>query len=170
MTLLWQFANTQPQHFVYSGIIMEAMRNSWTDDRMDDLAGRVDAGIGRVHEDIAGLRTETHEDVAALRIDNKELRSDLARFDRDLRAATREELSTQVHAVRSEMREGFDRVDAQFNRVDAQFERVGAQFERIDARFDMVIATFNRRFDTLVMALIGAMLAGLVALLANHFG
>jgi lipoate-protein ligase A len=135
---------------------MEAMRDRWTDDRMDDLVQRVDSGFAQVdarfvevHEGIAALRTETHEDIAALRVDSKELRRDIAKLDRDLRAATREELNTQIHAVRSEMREGFDKVDAQFERV---------------------IATFNRRFDTLVMALISAMLAGLIGLLATHFG
>lgn len=131
---------------------MEAMRDRWTDDRMDDLVQRVDTGFAQVDARFA----EAHEDIAALRVDNKELRSDIAKLDRDLRAATREELNIQIHAVRSEMQEGFDKVDAQFT--------------RIDDRLDVVIATFNRRFDTLVMALIGAMLAGLIALFANHFG
>ena len=74
MTLLWQFANTPSQRLVYSGIIVEAMRDRWTDDRMDDLAGRVDTGFAQVHEDIVELRT-----------DNRELRGAMIKLDRDLR-------------------------------------------------------------------------------------
>jgi len=33
---------------VYGAIIMEAMRQNWTDERMDDLNHRVDEGFGRV--------------------------------------------------------------------------------------------------------------------------
>jgi hypothetical protein len=138
MTLFWQFTNTPPQHLVYSGIIMEAMRESWTDDRMDDLVKRVDTGFAQVHEDIAELRA-----------DNKELRREMATFDGDRRAemghlASREELHAEIQAVRSEMREGFDKVDE---------------------RFDQVIATFNRRFDTLILTLIAAMIAAAATLI-----
>jgi hypothetical protein len=30
--------------------IMEAMRNAWTDERLDDLAGRVDTGFARLED------------------------------------------------------------------------------------------------------------------------
>jgi hypothetical protein len=70
---LLQFANTTPRRFVYSGIIVEAMRQTWTDDRMDDLVRRVDTGFAQVdtrfaqesrviarelREEISGLRAE----------------------------------------------------------------------------------------------------------------
>ena len=103
---------------------MEAMRERWTDDRMDDLVQRVDTGFAQVDARFA----EVHEDIAALRVDNKELRREMATLDhglrqgtatlgRDLRIemnhlATREELRTEIKAVRSEMREGFDRLIA----------------------------------------------------------
>lgn len=69
------------------------MRESWSDDRLDDLARRVDTGFAQVHED-----------VAALRVDNKEQRRDIATLDRDLRVeisqlATREELHTRFDAL-----------------------------------------------------------------------
>jgi hypothetical protein len=69
------------QRLVYSGIIMEAMRENWTDDRMHDIARHVDTGFTQVHEDLAALRAETHQDIAGLRADHKEdiagLRADL---------------------------------------------------------------------------------------------
>lgn len=116
MTLLWQFANTRSQRLVYSGIIMEAMRDRWTDDRMDDLAERVNTGFGQVHEDIAELRS-----------DNKELRRDMATLNRDLRSeigqlATREELRTEIGALRTETRLGFDAVDGRFDALNGRFD------------------------------------------------
>lgn len=37
---------------------MEAVRESWTDDRLDDLANRMDRGFDRVDKDIRDLRGE----------------------------------------------------------------------------------------------------------------
>jgi hypothetical protein len=37
---------------------MEAMRESWTDERMDDLSHRMDKGFDRVDADVRELRTE----------------------------------------------------------------------------------------------------------------
>jgi len=38
---------------------MESMRESWTDERLDDLSHRVDEGFRRVDADIRELRSET---------------------------------------------------------------------------------------------------------------
>ncbi len=38
---------------------MEAMREAWTDERLDDLSKRVDQGFDRVDRDIRDLRAET---------------------------------------------------------------------------------------------------------------
>jgi hypothetical protein len=37
--------------------IMEAMRNAWTDERLDDLAGRVDTGFARLETRFDKLET-----------------------------------------------------------------------------------------------------------------
>jgi hypothetical protein len=44
---------TQP--FVYGAIIMEAMREAWTDERLDDLSRRMDRGFDRVDVDLRAL-------------------------------------------------------------------------------------------------------------------
>ncbi|HEY5976637.1 MAG TPA: hypothetical protein VIT85_02165 [Solirubrobacterales bacterium] len=36
------------------------MREAWTDERLDDLAGRMDAGFDRVDSELRLLRTETN--------------------------------------------------------------------------------------------------------------
>jgi hypothetical protein len=52
---------------------MEAMRETWTDSRLDDLNERVgdmgrrmDEGFNRVHEDLRSLRAETRAEIASL--------------------------------------------------------------------------------------------------------
>jgi hypothetical protein len=46
---------------------MERARATWTDERLDDLAGRMDAGFARVDADIRALRTELRSEVGGLR-------------------------------------------------------------------------------------------------------
>jgi len=46
-----------PRLFVYSAI-MAAVREAWTDERLDDLAGRMDKGFDRVDLDLRDLRSE----------------------------------------------------------------------------------------------------------------
>ena len=36
-------------------------RSTWTDERLDDLSGRVDAGFGRVDADIREVRTAVNQ-------------------------------------------------------------------------------------------------------------
>ncbi len=57
---------------------MDAVRESWTDERLDDLNDRVaemgrrmDDGFNRVHEEIRALRTETKAEIGELRKETK---------------------------------------------------------------------------------------------------
>jgi hypothetical protein len=43
-------------------------RTAWTDERLDDLAKRMDAGFGRLDQDIRELRTELRSEIRELRI------------------------------------------------------------------------------------------------------
>jgi hypothetical protein len=45
---------------------MEAMRDAWTDERLDDLANRMDRGFDRVDADIREQRAETKSELEAL--------------------------------------------------------------------------------------------------------
>jgi hypothetical protein len=42
---------------------MEAVREAWTDERLDDLARRMDRGFDRVDRDIRDLRAELKTDM-----------------------------------------------------------------------------------------------------------
>jgi hypothetical protein len=68
---------------------MQTMRETWTDERLDDLNAKVDRGFERVDGDLRSLRAET---------------------------------SAGFTAMRSEMKAGFDKMDARFEAVDARFE------------------------------------------------
>jgi hypothetical protein len=93
---------------------MEAMRQSWTDDRLDDLNGKVDS-----------LRLETRTEFKASRGEMKE------EF-----AAVRAEMREGFAEIRSEMREGFGRIDQRFDKADERFEK----FEiRSDERFEAMM-------------------------------
>lgn len=86
---------------------MEAMRETWTDERMDDLARHVDAGFHESREDLRSFRVEVKTDLAALRAEMD------SRFDKvDAR---------------------FDKTDAS---VDARFDKVDARFDALNSRFD----------------------------------
>jgi hypothetical protein len=67
---------------------MEAMRNSWTDERLDDGFDRVTSEIGQVRTEVAQVRTE----VGQLRAEVGQLRADM---------------TVEFKAVRNEMHEGF---------------------------------------------------------------
>jgi hypothetical protein len=90
---------------------MESMRESWTDERLDDLTERVGSGFERIDTDLRGLRGETRTEFGALCGETRE------EF-RALRGEMREEFV----ALRGEMKTGFDRVDERFERIDGRFE------------------------------------------------
>ena len=61
---------------------MEPVRATWTDERMDDLAGRMDNGFNRVDQDLRALRVEVKTEFAAVRSEIGAQRAETnARFD-----------------------------------------------------------------------------------------
>jgi hypothetical protein len=55
-------------------------RVAWTDERLDDLSQRMDAGFERVDRDIRDLRSEMHTGFAGLRSEIDQLRAVMYRF------------------------------------------------------------------------------------------
>jgi hypothetical protein len=112
MTLLWRFPNPRPQLSVYSGK-MEAMRETWTDERMDDLARHVDAGFHESREDLRSFRLEVKTDLVALRSEME------SRFDKTNAS-----------------------VDARFDKVDARFEALNSRFDALQRLMIAALLTF----------------------------
>ena len=151
--LLWLYLfRNQSYYFVRN---MEAMRQQWTDVRLDDLNGKVDRGFDRNDSEIRALRIETKSEFTAVR---EEMRSEFAAVREEMRsefAAVRTEMRTEFAAVRSEMKAGFERVDERFDRIDERFERIDERFESL------------HRLLVQFCAVILAALIGLIASLAG---
>jgi hypothetical protein len=57
-------------------------RTAWTDERLDDLSNRVDAGFARVDSELRGLRSEMRDVRREVHDEMSGLRTELtARFD-----------------------------------------------------------------------------------------
>jgi predicted nuclease with TOPRIM domain len=94
--------------------VMMSPRETWTDERLDDLSAKVDLGFSE---------------------------------------------------VKTEMREGFARMETLFEKVDERFKEVDRRFEKIDERFEKIEGRFhdlNRTFigagAVVIAALLGALL------------
>jgi hypothetical protein len=78
-------------------------RGAWTDERLDDLSRRVDAGFERVDGEVRELRREVHEGISGVRT----------------------ELSSQVGGVRGEMGDLRGELSAQIEALRLTILRVG---------------------------------------------
>lgn len=78
---------------------MEAVRDVWTDERLDDLNHRVDSGFQEVGREFQAIRLEMRTEFAAVRGEIAGLRSDMAAEF----TAVRTEMATEFAAVRAEM-------------------------------------------------------------------
>jgi hypothetical protein len=76
---------------------MQQMRESWTDERLDDLNGRIGEGFGRIDADLSAQRAES--------------------------IALRREMKEESIALRKEMKAGFDALSSEMNaRFDAMHQ------------------------------------------------
>jgi tetrahydromethanopterin S-methyltransferase subunit G len=82
---------------------MEAMRQSWSDDRLDDLNGRVDRLSDRV--EVGFARVDTRIDASAARLDTR--------------------IDASAAELRQEMHMRFDRIETRFDAMQQTMIRVG---------------------------------------------
>jgi uncharacterized coiled-coil DUF342 family protein len=109
------------------GAIMEAMRESWTDDRLDDLNGKVDVRL-EMKTEFGSVRSETKAEFATVRT---EMREGFERIEKR-----------------------FDRIDERFDKVDERFQRVDERFEaaaaRSEERFEAAGVRSEERFEAMM--------------------
>jgi chromosome segregation ATPase len=91
---------------------MEAMRQSWSDDRLDDLQLEMRNGFARIETQI-----QQHAQQVEKQIELLEKRMD-QRFE--------------------EVDKRFEQVDKRFDQVDKRFEQVDKRFEQVEKRLDQV--------------------------------
>ena len=86
-------------------MVVMTPKEKWTDERLDDLNGKVDKGFEETKAEFKDVRREMQEGFA--RVDG---------VFKDLRR---------------EMKEGFDKMDARFDKMDARFDKMDARFESL---------------------------------------
>ncbi|HEX6665337.1 MAG TPA: hypothetical protein VF081_01945 [Solirubrobacterales bacterium] len=96
---------------------MEAMTQSWTDDRIDDLAQRVDNGFAQVDRRFEQVQEEQRELRVSMARSNGELRLALERNSRE----SREELATASAELRGEIKAIGDGLNHRFDVLDSRF-------------------------------------------------
>ncbi len=95
-------------------VIMEAMRQSWSDDRLDDLKDRVETGFVQVDERF--IRLEAKIDHLDAKIDSRIDRLD-AKVDAKIDAAAFE--------LRQEIKHGVHQINSRFDAMQQTIIRVG---------------------------------------------
>jgi hypothetical protein len=103
---------------------MEAMRESWSDDRLDDLNGKVDVLRVEMRTEFAAVRGEMKDEFAVVRSEMRE------GFDR--------------------VEERFDKVDRRFEKMDERFEKMDERFVKMDERFAKSEARGEQRFEAMM--------------------
>lgn len=79
-------------------------RETWTDERLGDLAAKVDKGFAEARVEVRDLRAEMDKGFAGSKV--------------------------EVRDLRAEMGKGFERVDKKFERVDKKFDALEEKFDR----------------------------------------
>lgn len=154
-------------------------RETWTDERMDDLSRRVDTGFAQVDRRFE----QVHDDISALRLETKALVSEIRQEKSGLGAELRAEMKTLGSELRSEMKAlGSDlrsemealgtelRSDTKALRAELQSESGSLRSEMHLLRSEMneQFLALNHRFDMLMTTLIAAILTAILGLIASQ--
>ncbi len=104
---------------------MVVMTESWNEQRLDDLNGRVEGLRTEMHAGFAQLRTEMREGEVRLRNEMQEGEVRLRNEMQEGFAQLRTEMREGDAQLRIEMKEGFDRIDAKFDALHRTMIQVG---------------------------------------------
>ncbi|HEV7769947.1 MAG TPA: hypothetical protein VGO66_04715 [Solirubrobacterales bacterium] len=93
---------------------MEAMREKWTDERLDDLKdhmsegfARIDADLREIRSEIGGLRADVSTEFASVRSEIGGVRSEIGGVRSDIKTEVGG-VRTEVNDLRSEMNTRFE--------------------------------------------------------------
>ena len=141
-------------------LLLESMERAvWTDERLDDLAGRMDAGFDRVDGELRELRRELSTGMADMRVEHRE---DMQGLREEIHGA-RTELGEEIHGVRTDLGGRIDglggRIDGLDGRVDSLGDGLGGRIDALSGRVDALQLTMLR--------LGGGMIIGFAGLIAT---
>jgi hypothetical protein len=126
---------------------VQAQREVWNDERMDEFASRTEANFGEVREAFGTVRDEI-----------KQQGTELRREINDQRVELRHEIKEQGVELRREIRAARDHTDTGLAGLRAEMNE---RFAVVESRF----AGLDRRFDILT----GALITGFIGLIVIHF-
>jgi tetrahydromethanopterin S-methyltransferase subunit G len=114
---------------------MEAMRQSWSDDRLDDLKDRVETGFAQM--DQRSARIEARLEAGFDRLDAK-IDAKIGQLDAKIDAKIGQldaKIDSKVDGVaaelRQEMKSGFDGVDRRFDAMQQRFDAMQQTIIRV---------------------------------------
>lgn len=90
---------------------MSAVREAWTDERLDDLRGSVDTGFAQMREDHADFRAELKAQGSEFR---EEMKAQGVEFREEMKVLSAE-FRQETKDLRGEMQAGFERIDRRFD-------------------------------------------------------
>jgi hypothetical protein len=93
---------------------MQTMRESWTDERLDDGFDRVRADIAVLRGEVGSLRTELRDEIGGLR---KEVHNEIG--------GLRQEMHNEIGGLRREMQGEFGSLRADFGALQRTLLQVG---------------------------------------------
>jgi uncharacterized coiled-coil DUF342 family protein len=118
-------------------------RDAWTDERLGDMKGSVDAGFQANREEFRALRREIRESAEGLREESKALHVEMA---------------DEFKAVRADMR-------AEFKAVRGEIAGVRGEMREIRAE----LGALNRTIHQFTFALVGTVFLGFMGTIAALF-
>jgi ElaB/YqjD/DUF883 family membrane-anchored ribosome-binding protein len=123
----------------------------WTDERMGDMADRMDAGFERVDGEIRDLRVELKEAREQMHDEFGSVRTEMRDESKNVRSEMRDEFKN----VRSEMQEGFKDVRSEMQFGLARVHDEVAELRSMMFRFGItMIATMGALIGTLMAAIV----------------
>jgi ribosomal protein L29 len=135
---------------------MEAMREAWTDDRLDDLNHKVGEGFARVDAGLRTQGTETKSEFDSLRTETKSEFDSLRSETKSEFASLRKETKSEFASIRRETKSEFASLRGETKSEFASLRgELNERFKGLDDRFDSLQRTLILAQATIVAALIG---------------
>jgi|GEM_PF-627451 len=143
---------------------MEAMRQNWTDDRMDDLGAQVDAGFAQARVDLGSTREELRREIKA---QGEELRREIKAQGEELRReikAQGEELRGEIKAQGDELRVG---IEAQGKELRGETREQGRELRGEIQALAAIVAAGQRTMFQICGGLCVALIAAIATVVST---
>lgn len=148
------------------------MRQSWTDDRLDDLSHRMDERFDQVEGQIADTRTEMRTSANSLRSEVQDLRGELKDQGKELReeiagveSGLRQEIAGVEARLRAQASEHYVRTGEELAKVWKEFAKVHDGTQQVQAEIHALHRTMIRigwtGMITLIAGIAGVLLTRL---------